>query len=363
MASPVKTTADDVRAVAKYLKTKPTGATAADVKAVAKNVADGRKLVAFVAWGIVVREDGVLKLTERGWSLARHPDRERDVFRTIVDEERPYRSALEWAHHQSMDALDTNDVGSHWHEHHAAAVGEATDKTLRDNAVCFFNIAEAAGLGTVTPGRGGNVTRLKIDKPELAAFVEGGPVSPPWTKPDDAEPDDEAADTGEAAQDDPEPEKPETQEPSDDRPSPPEPLRVFISHGSNSDIVEQIEVMLDVASIEAEIAEAEETTAIPVPEKVLNSMRRCSAGIIAVTVDEGRKDDEGNYTLNENVLIEIGAAFVLYDRRVVLLWDKRLTVPSNVQGLYRCEFEGDELSWTAGMKMMKAIQGFKKTSD
>jgi hypothetical protein len=38
-------------------------------------------------------------------------------------------------------------------------------------------------------------------------------------------------------------------------------------------------------------------------------------------------------------------------------------VPSNVQGLYRCEFEGDELSWTAGMKMMKAIQGFKKASD
>jgi hypothetical protein len=60
------------------------------------------------------------------------------------------------------------------------------------------------------------------------------------------------------------------------------------------------------------------------------------------------------------VLIEIGAAFVLYDRRVVLLWDKRLPVPTNLQGLYRCEFEGDELSWSAGMKLMKAIKGFKK---
>ena len=90
-------------------------------------------------------------------------------------------------------------------------------------------------------------------------------------------------------------------------------------------------------------------------------MRRCQAGIIAVTVDESRKDDEDNYVLNENVLIEIGAAFVLYDERVVLLWDKRLEVPSNLQGLYRCEFEGDELSWTAGMKLMKAIKGFKKS--
>jgi hypothetical protein len=44
---------------------------------------------------------------------------------------------------------------------------------------------------------------------------------------------------------------------------------------------------------------------------------------------------------------------------IVLLWDKRLSVPSNLVGLYRCEFEGSELSWTAGMKLMKAIRGFK----
>ncbi len=60
------------------------------------------------------------------------------------------------------------------------------------------------------------------------------------------------------------------------------------------------------------------------------------------------------------MLIEIGAAFVLYERRVVLVWDKRIPVPSNLQGLYRCEFEGDELTWRAGMRLMKAIQQFKQ---
>jgi hypothetical protein len=59
------------------------------------------------------------------------------------------------------------------------------------------------------------------------------------------------------------------------------------------------------------------------------------------------------------VLIEIGAAFVLYDKRVVLLWDRRIQVPSNLQGLYRCEFEGNDLNWGAGMKLMKAIKGFR----
>jgi hypothetical protein len=35
---------------------------------------DTRKVAAFVLWGIIAREDGRLKLGERGWTLARHPE-------------------------------------------------------------------------------------------------------------------------------------------------------------------------------------------------------------------------------------------------------------------------------------------------
>jgi len=118
--------------------------------------------------------------------------------------------------------------------------------------------------------------------------------------------------------------------------------------------------MLEMGDIKGEIAEAEETTAIPVPEKVFNAMRRCNAGIIVVSVEDSSKDLKSNFTVNDNVLIEIGAAFVLYDKKVVLVWDKRIPVPSNLQGLYRCEFEGNELAWSAGMKLMKAIKEFRK---
>jgi hypothetical protein len=117
--------------------------------------------------------------------------------------------------------------------------------------------------------------------------------------------------------------------------------------------------MLGLADIPSEVAVKEETAAIPVPDKVFNAMKRCTAAIIVVSVDEGHKDAKGNYTINENVLIEIGAAFVLYDKRVVLLWDRRLQVPSNLQGLYRSEYEGNDLNWGAGMKLMKAIKGFR----
>ncbi|MGH2947130.1 MAG: TIR domain-containing protein [Solirubrobacteraceae bacterium] len=359
MALPLKTTADDVRSIVKYLSTKPTGATLVEAKAVDQRMVDHRKLAAFVAWGLIAREDGRLKLVDRGWTAARHPEREQEVFREVVGAMTPYTSAIDWAHHQEMDALTTNDVAVHWHEHHRDAVGDANENTLRENAVTFFHVAMAAGLGTLVKGRGGKPTRLELQRVAIKEFVEAGPATPPWTATRDA---DEAEAEVEAAEAEAERQEPTSEEPPAkvEAPRAPEQLRVFISHGKNRDIVEQIEVMLGLADIQPEVAVDEETTAIPVPEKVLNSMRRCQAGIIAVTVDESRKDEDGNYTLNENVLIEIGAAFVLYDQRVVLVWDKRLPVPSNLQGLYRCEFEGDELSWSAGMKLMKAIQDFKK---
>ena len=98
---------------------------------------------------------------------------------------------------------------------------------------------------------------------------------------------------------------------------------------------------------------------IPVPEKVFAAMRRCNAAMICVSVDEDRTDAEGNFTINENVLIEIGAAFVLHNQKVILLWDKRLKVPSNLQGPYRCEFEGDEIGFKEIMRLMKAVKEFR----
>jgi hypothetical protein len=258
-----------------------------------------------------------------------------------------------------MDTVTNIDVAAHWHEHHGDTVGTTNETTIKDNAVCFFHLAEKAGLGKLTIGRHGRPTRIDLKRDALAEVIESGPAAPPWQPAPEAETDVDEIPTGEVSNE-VEPEEIEPPTSAEVTPEAPEDLHVFIAHGSNMEIVEQVQTMVDVAGIPGEIAEAEETTAIPVPEKVLAVMRRCNAGIICVTVDETRKDDSGGYTLNDNVLIEIGTAFVLYDRRVVLVWDKRLPVPSNLQGLYRCEFEGNELSWNAGMKLMKAFRSFQQ---
>jgi predicted nucleotide-binding protein len=53
-------------------------------------------------------------------------------------------------------------------------------------------------------------------------------------------------------------------------------------------------------------------------------------------------------------------AFVLYDQGVILMWDRRLKVPSNLQGLYRLDFEGDELSFATGTKLARAVETLRK---
>jgi hypothetical protein len=139
----------------------------------------------------------------------------------------------------------------------------------------------------------------------------------------------------------------------------PSSFKVFISHSKNMAVVQQVKEILALYDIDYELAIEEETAAIPVPQKILAAMRRCQAAVMVVTADE-QGNVAGDYTINTNVLIEIGSAFVLYDKKVVLLWDKRLKVPSNIQGLYRCEFEGNELSFAIGTRLAKALKSFKQ---
>lgn len=141
----------------------------------------------------------------------------------------------------------------------------------------------------------------------------------------------------------------------------PLPPRVFISHSKNQKILSQIERILKFGQFDYEIAVKTETTAIPIPDKVFGSMRSCNCAIINISADEQEKRGDDTYGINQNVLIEIGAAFLLYNRKVILLTDKRVTLPSNLQGLYCCNYEGDDLGYEGSLKLQEALMNFRKT--
>ena len=105
MTLPIKTTVEDALGIVAYLKTKPTGATISDAKSVVDNrILDGRKMSAYVTWGLVEMDGDRYKLSERGRRLARDPEAQsKGIFREVVNAIPTYRSAMEWAYHQKLD--------------------------------------------------------------------------------------------------------------------------------------------------------------------------------------------------------------------------------------------------------------------
>ena len=100
--------------------------------------------------------------------------------------------------------------------------------------------------------------------------------------------------------------------------------KVFITHGKNHSIVEQLKEILKFGKFAPVVAVEHETTSRPVPEKVLSDMRSCFASVIHVASEEEylTRDGKPVQVINENVLIEIGASMALYGNNFVLLVKK-----------------------------------------
>ena len=137
--------------------------------------------------------------------------------------------------------------------------------------------------------------------------------------------------------------------------------RVFITHGKNKEIVAQIKELLTFGNFEPVVSVEHESLSKPVSDKVMDDMRSCSAAIIHVGTELKLLDQGGeeHRILNPNVLIEIGASLALYGGRFILLVEKGVTLPSNLQGLYEVRYEGNALDYAATMKLLKAFNEFK----
>jgi predicted nucleotide-binding protein len=140
--------------------------------------------------------------------------------------------------------------------------------------------------------------------------------------------------------------------------------KVFISHGKSRRVVDQLKELLMFGDFEPVVTIEKESVSKPVPTKVMDDMRLCAAGIIHVKPEETMLDKEGTqqHFLNQNVLIEIGAAMALYRDHFILLVEDGATLPSNLQGLYEVRYSGDELGYDATMKVLKALNQFKTAS-
>lgn len=137
--------------------------------------------------------------------------------------------------------------------------------------------------------------------------------------------------------------------------APTKPKKVFIAHGKNRRPLEQLKAILDKFGVKYAVALDEAHAGRPISAKVAALMKdECSSAIFIFTADERfvEEDENGNRTEvwrpSENVIYELGAASILYDRRIVIFKEKRVNFPSDYSDLGHISFEEDSLSSQIG---------------
>ena len=352
MILPIKTTLEDVTDLCKYLETKPTGATVKEAKTVLDSKRlDARKLNALKTWDLIYEEEaGHIKLTEAGRELVKGEEHCRKAMLKIVRNISPYSAIVERAAHQNDDAITTTQVAAHWHDHFRDQVGN-TDKSIKDQAVCFFNIAAGAGLGTNISGRHGKLTRFIFSAEALRTYLDNKFVAVPAETPD-----------ADHAVNDKEDGIEHQQTPPFQQVQPDTPLgqAIFIAHGKNKKPLEQLKKILDQFKIPYKVAVEEPNLGRPISGKVRGVMQSCNCAILIFTADEEFIDIRGEtiFRPSENVVYELGAAGYLYDQRIVIMKEENVNFPVNFNDLGYISFEKDELE-AKTMDILKELIGFE----
>jgi hypothetical protein len=346
---PALATPGDIREAVQYLKKKPAGVSVIEALNDSKRrIFHPRKVAAYEFWGLVSRRGSHLLLTAFGWEFVRKLAPAVEAYRALLDSKTTYRSALEWIHDQKLDLVTYADLASYLSGSLDPPLEPRGVKELEEAVVCFFHLCQAAGLGTVTIGKRGKPARLRVEREELSAWVGPGSGVRARVRQSDAAPPPAATRaTGDAM-----PEGPSVAS---------TPFRLFISSGPrDSSLVAELRETLELIDIESHVCQRgrPEAASVPVAEAAVEALRRCAAGLIILT----REDCEevgGVWVLKQSVLVEVGAAFVLYSGRVLLLIEEGFEVSASLGALPCLTLRGDALMWDVGLALLRAMKGFK----
>ncbi|MFL6211012.1 MAG: hypothetical protein ACJ74W_19340 [Pyrinomonadaceae bacterium] len=331
---PVLATANDVRELVQYLKKRPHGIDVSEIaQPIRKRIFFPPKIAAYEYWGLVTRTGERLTLTQFGREFAQRLDPEAVAYRALLDATSAYRAALARLYAQGSSVVTHEEVIACWRAHLPRETDETELSTLRAGVVCFFHLCQAAELGTMTLGKRGQPTRLRLLRTELKRHLETN-----------------RADTHDNST---------TPRAEVDATSATTNLRVYVSHPAGAAVVEQLLETLRLADATYCLGERGATERAQTGAHVIAAMRACDLGIVVLgpeDFDEVAPNVGG--TLAERVLNEIGTAFVCFDGRLLLLHEESLPLPAALQA-FQCTFRGAELTWAGGMKLLRALKSFR----
>ena len=144
--------------------------------------------------------------------------------------------------------------------------------------------------------------------------------------------------------------------------SPPAPhqRQMFVAFGKDRQALKQLQTILKELDIPYVVAEEEPNAGRPISEKVSDLMKACSAGIFIFSGDEQFEDKDGNTILKprENVVFELGAASLLYGRRVVIFKEEGVSFPTDFRDLGYIEYQRGNLV-AKSIELLKELVALK----
>jgi hypothetical protein len=140
------------------------------------------------------------------------------------------------------------------------------------------------------------------------------------------------------------------------------PKQLFVAHGKNRKPLEDLKKILDQFKIPYKVAVDEPNKGRPISSKVAELMEDCSAGIFIFTKDEQffKKNKQGEFEEvwrpSENVVYELGAASIRWDRKIIIVREEGVNFPSDFSDLGHITFKDGEIA-TNAMDILKELVG------
>jgi soluble P-type ATPase len=330
---PVAASAGDIREIVRFLTRENSSFRIAELQnAEPRRVFEPHKLAAYEAWGIIVRDENYIRLSELGGELAKRNTFEKQIYRQILSNLPEYQSAVEWMSEQKLRIITFHDLADFWSANFPALLlGGKEMREVENAALSFFSICHAAELGIMTVGKRGQPTRVSVNADEVRKFLNKD--YPPEIEIFQSAVGDNFAAKTEANQI----------------------PKVYISVGQRKGTDSLVELL--------ELTGLKSLTAIDVSlennffsQTQISLMQKCSFGLFILDETHCRKQKNGSVELRNEKIIEINTALALFNGQIILLWDEEENPPQNIRNIQLSIFTKSDSEWETNLRIAKALK-------
>lgn len=336
---PMMATPNDLRDLIRFLRQRPDGVSIVEaMEEIKRRILDARKIFAYEQWGIIERQGDWLRLSSLGWEFSEKLALEADLFRQILDRIGPYRAVLEWVYQQRLGLIAQDEIAKYWQ---AKCPDHFESEHLRTNesyVISFLHICQAAELGTLTIGKRGQPARLRVEIEELERYLSSEKIASSLIETEKMSV-----------------KKKREKNPTGFQSNFKKSLHLSLSLRNSCPYLPQLQQLISLFDFEVNIIDRDAPDIFRADSEKFDSIRRSDAGIIVLSQEDCLEGADGRLHPKAEAQMEISAAFLFYNRKLILIKDRRIDLPESWSEIQTCEVD-EHLDWNTGLQLAAILQ-------